>query len=361
VRPSLPEFLWDRLDPYRRTATAYPDGLVDLSIGSPIDPVPSFIRDALADASDAPGYPTVRGTSQLREAAAAWMHRRLGVSVSADAVLPTIGSKELIAWLPTLLGLGADDLVVVPELAYPTYDIGGRLAGATVLATDSLVAIGPRSVALVWLNSPSNPTGKVLGIDHLRKVVSWARERGTVVASDECYIELGWTERPYSILHPDVCVGDATGLLAVHSLSKRSNLAGYRAGFVAGDQRLIDELVASRKHIGMMVPTPVQAAMAAALNDDQHLEHQRAIYLRRRDRLMEALPSSGFTIDASSGGLYLWATRGEPCWTTVDWFADRGVLVAPGDFYGPAGSQHVRIALTAADEQIAAAASRLGK
>ncbi|TMZ49644.1 aminotransferase class I/II-fold pyridoxal phosphate-dependent enzyme, partial [Klebsiella pneumoniae] len=190
--------------------------------------------------------------------------------------------KELVAWLPTLLGLGEGDTVVYPELAYPTYDIGIRLAGATPVASDGLTALGPARVRLLWINSPANPTGRVLGIDHLRKVVAWARERGVIVASDECYLDLGWDGvRPLSILHPDVCGGSHTGLLALHSLSKRSNLAGYRAAFVAGDPDLIGELLEVRKHAGMIMPAPVQAAMRAALDDDAHAREQKERYAAR--------------------------------------------------------------------------------
>lgn len=354
-------FPWDTLAEVTALARAHPDGLVDLSVGTPVDPVAPVIRDALAAASAAPGYPTTAGTPALREAAVAALHRRYGITgLTAGAVLPVIGTKELIAWLPTLLGLGAGDTVVVPELAYPTYEVGGLLAGATVLRADSLTQLGPASPALVYLNSPSNPTGKVLGVDHLRKVVGWARERGVLVASDECYLGLGWDDEPLSILHPRVCDGDHTGLLAVHSLSKTSSLAGYRAGFVAGDGAVVAELLAVRKHAGMMVPTPVQAAMVAALDDDAHEREQRERYARRRDALLPALRSAGFTVEHSEAGLYLWATRGEPCRDTVGWLAQGGILVAPGEFYGPRGARHVRVALTATDERVAAAVQRLG-
>jgi succinyldiaminopimelate transaminase len=289
------------------------------------------------------------------------LERRYGVTeLTEAAVLPVIGTKELIAWLPTLLGLGAEDLVVVPELAYPTYDVGARLAGARVLFADSVIALGPESPALVFVNSPSNPTGRVLGVDHLRKVVGWARQRGALVASDECYLGLGWDAEPRSILHPTVCDGDHTGLLAVHSLSKSSSLAGYRGGLVAGDQTVVAELLAVRKHAGMMVPTPVQAAMVAALDDDAHEREQRDRYRRRRDALLPAFRSAGFAVDHSEAGLYLWVTRGQACRDTVGWLAQRGILAAPGEFYGPRGAQHVRVALTATDERIAAAVDRLG-
>lgn len=360
VSASLPEFPWDTLAGAKALAAAHPDGIVDLSVGTPVDPVAPLISDALAAAGSAPGYPATAGTERLRESAAAALARRYGITGLAEsAVLPVIGSKELIAWLPTLLGLGPADVVVVPELAYPTYDVGARLAGTQVLRADSLTQVGPRSPALFYLNSPSNPTGRVLGVEHLRKVVGWARDRGVVVASDECYLGLGWEAQPLSVLHPSVCDGDHTGLLAIHSLSKTSSLAGYRAGFVAGDAALVAELLAVRKHAGMMVPTPVQAAMVAALDDDAHERVQRERYERRRAALLPALRAAGFAVDHSEAGLYLWATRDEPCQDSVAWLAGRGVLVAPGDFYGPGGSRHVRVALTATDERIAAAVRRL--
>ncbi|MCV7301500.1 succinyldiaminopimelate transaminase [Mycobacterium barrassiae] len=360
VSASLPVFPWDTLADATALAMSHPDGIVDLSVGTPVDDVAPVIREALAAAGSAPGYPATAGTPSLRASAVAALERRYGVTNLAEgAVLPVIGTKELIAWLPTLLGLGPDDVVVVPELAYPTYEVGARLAKVPFVRADSLTQLGPQSPALVFLNSPSNPAGKVLGVDHLRKVVGWARERGVLVASDECYLGLGWDAEPVSLLHPSVCDGDHTGLLAIHSLSKTSSLAGYRAGFVAGDQAVVAELLAVRRHAGMMVPTPVQAAMVAALDDDEHERQQRERYERRRAVLLPALQASGLTVDDSEAGLYLWATRGESCRDTVAWFAQRGILVAPGEFYGPRGVQHVRVALTATDERIAAAAQRL--
>jgi succinyldiaminopimelate transaminase len=358
----LPEFPWDRLAEARRLAESHPDGVVDLSIGTPVDPVPDVVRQALAEASDAPGYPMVAGRPELREAAVDWMQRRLGVQadvVPPDAVIPAIGTKELVATLPFLLGLGAGDRVVVPELAYPTYEVGARVVGADVVASDSTSALGPAGVAMVWVNSPGNPTGKVLGVEHLRKVVDWARERDAVVVSDECYIELAWDAQPVSVLHPDVCGGRADRILALHSLSKRSNMAGYRTGFVTGDQTLVSALLQARKHLGAMMPLPMQAAMAAALLDDDHVVEQRARYSRRRDLLLAALRSAGFTVEHSEAGLYLWVTRDEGCWSTVQWLAERGVLVAPGDFYGARGGRHVRVALTASDERVQQGAERI--
>jgi succinyldiaminopimelate transaminase len=333
---------------------------VDLSIGTPVDPVPEPVRAALADAADAPGYPVTQGTQRLREVAAGWLARRHSVSVDPSAVLPLIGSKEFIAALPAMLGCGPGDTVVYPELAYPTYAIGAQLAGASAVAADGLSALGPRRVALVWVNSPANPTGRVLPAAHLRKMVDWARERGAVIAADECYLDLGWDAEPVSILDPQVCGGSHRGVLAVHSLSKRSNMAGYRAGFVTGDPALIAELLEIRRHAGMMMPDPVQAAMAAALADDAHADGQRARYAARRARLRAALAAAGWAIEHSEAGLYLWVTRpGLDCWGSVQLLAEAGILVAPGEFYGPAGRGHVRVALTATDERIDAAVARL--
>ncbi|MEV7041180.1 succinyldiaminopimelate transaminase [Amycolatopsis sp. NPDC051061] len=359
-RVALPDFPWDSLAEVKATASAHPGGVVDLSIGTPVDPVPAGIRDALASVSEIPGYPTTHGIPALRAAAIAALGRRHGVTgIEPAAVLPTIGSKEAVAWLPRLLGFGPGDLVVIPELAYPTYEVGALLAGASILRADSTVALGPQKPAMIWINSPSNPTGKVLPVEHLRKVVEWARERDVVVVSDECYLALGWETDPLSVLHPDVCDGRMDGLIAVHSLSKSANLASYRAGFLTGDPVLIAQLLEIRKHAGMIVPRPVQEAMVAALTDDEALTAQRERYARRRLALRKAFQDNGFRIDHSEAGLYLWATRDEPAAATVEWLADRGILVAPGTFYGPQGGRHVRVALTATDERVDAAVERL--
>lgn len=375
---TLPDFPWDTLRPYADLARRHPDGIVDVSVGTPVDPTPEVLRRALAEASDAPGYPTTVGTVALREAVCGWFARRRAVpGLRPDGVIPTIGSKELVAWLPTMLGLGSGDLVGIPTIAYPTYDVGARLARATpvVVDVDDLPS-GPGEIpALLWVNSPSNPTGAVLGVAALRAVVEWARSHGVIVASDECYAELDWRPEVLreglvatpSILHPQVCGGSHEGLLAVYSLSKQSSLAGYRAAFVAGDESLIGQLLEVRKHAGMMVPGPVQAVLAAALSDDSHVAEQRERYRRRREVLRPALAQAGLRVDHSEAGLYLWATMaGEldgaeaSCWDTTRWLAERGILVAPGSFYGDAGRQHVRMALTASDERIAHAAERLG-
>ncbi|MFN8167826.1 MAG: succinyldiaminopimelate transaminase [Candidatus Nanopelagicales bacterium] len=357
----LPDFPWDRLAPYAATARAHEDGIVDLSVGTPVDPVPAAVRAALAAASDSPGYPLTAGTPALRDAISEWAARTLRAAIDPAAVIPTVGSKELVALLPTLLGLGPGDTVVVPEVAYPTYDVGARVAGCEIVVSDSTHALGPQRVALVWINSPSNPTGRVLPVEHLAKVVAWARERGAIVVSDECYLELGWDATPVSVLDERVNGGSYDGILAVHSLSKRSNLAGYRAGMLLGDGALIAPILEARKHLGLMVPAPVQAAMVAALGDSTHVAEQRERYARRRDHLLSALLDAGFSVEHSEAGLYLWASRGEGCWETVSWLAERGILVAPGEFYGQAGARHVRVALTATDERVAAAVRRLSR
>jgi aspartate/methionine/tyrosine aminotransferase len=417
----LPVFTWDRIAPLREKAGLHPNGPVDLSMGTPVDPVPDVIRGALAAASDAPGYPATRGTAELRAASAGWLARTHGVWVSPDDVLPVVGTKEFIAWLPVMLGLGPGDVMVHPALAYPTYDIGARLAGATAVASDWPLAGSPVAgspvagwpvagspvagwpvagspvagwpvagspvagspvagwpvagspvaapdresgrIRLVWLNSPSNPTGRVLSAAEMRATVDWARAHGAVVASDECYITLGWETAPVSVLRPDVCGPSRQGVLAVHSLSKRSNLAGYRAGFVTGDPALIADLLAIRKQAGMIMPGPVQAAMTAALEDESHATEQRERYGRRRSVLRDAFVSAGWRVDHSEAGLYLWVTHpAHDCWSGAELLADQGgILVAPGELYGSAGARHVRVALTATDERIAAAAQRLNE
>jgi succinyldiaminopimelate transaminase len=366
----LPEYPWDELAPIAEKAYAFPGGAVDLSVGTPVDPVPAVIQDALAAAANAPGYPLTAGTPELRSAATGWLARSLDVHVDPASVLPVIGTKEFIAWLPTMLGLGPADTVVYPSLAYPTYDIGARLAGAaSVRAGDVAACAGhhsaldglPGSSRLLWVNSPSNPTGRVLPAGALRDAVAWARSRSAVLASDECYIELGWASSPTSVLHSSVRGDSLDGVLAVFSLSKRSNLAGYRAGFVTGDPSLIKDLLLVGRQAGMIVPGPVQAAMVAALADDAHAAEQKARYAARRAILAEGLTAAGFRIEHSEAGLYLWATRpGLDCWAACELLATEcGMLVGPGSMYGPEGNAYIRVALTATDERVAAAGERL--
>lgn len=369
----LPDYPWDTMAPYRATAEAHPEGLINLSIGTPVDPTPSVIRDALAGATDAHGYPTTHGTLTLRQAIVDWFDRRRGVpGLTTDQVMPTIGSKELVAWLPFLLGLGEGDVVVRPTVAYPTYDIGAQLAGATPVAADSLDELDEATrarVRLVWINSPANPTGIVRDVDELKKIVEDARALGAVVASDECYAELGWGEWDAarggksvpSVLDPRVCGESQDLVLAAYSLSKQSNFAGYRGAFIAGDAGIMANLVNSRKHAGMIVPAPVQVAMTAALSDDAHVETQKDLYRARRETLLPALERFGLTVEHSEAGLYLWATAGEDTWATVQRFADKGIVIGPGVFYGTAGEGYVRIALTGSDDDISRAAARLSE
>jgi succinyldiaminopimelate transaminase len=337
--------------------------VVDLSIGTPVDATPAVLATALAAAGDAPGYPTALGTPELRVAGAAWLRRRLGVEIAdplgtEPSLVPTVGSKELVALLPTLLGLQAGGTVVIPEVAYPTYEVGAVLAGLAVRRADSPPA-DAAGIVLVWLNSPGNPHGRVLTDDQLRQWVTWGRAHGIPVVADECYVTLGWDVEPRSLLHPAVAGEDHRGLLAVHSLSKQSTAAGYRAGLLSGDPALVRSVWEVRRHLGLLVPGPVQAAMTAALDDDTHVEAQRERYRARRDRLSAAVRAAGLRIDHSEAGLYLWVTRDEDCWATIDWFAGLGIVAAPGSFYGPAGAGHVRLALTATDGRIAAAVERL--
>jgi succinyldiaminopimelate transaminase len=364
----LPDFPWDSLAGARSRAARHPGGVVDLSIGTPVDDTPAVLTAALSAGADAPGYPTALGSAELRTAAAGWLARRLGVHVAdphgADpSVIPTVGSKELVALLPTLLGL-RDGTVLIPTVAYPTYEVGAVLAGLAVRRTDEppddAVLASQPPVVLVWLNSPGNPHGRVLTDEQLRAWVAWGRAHGIPVVSDECYTTLGWEVEPRSLLHPAVAGDDHTGLLAVHSLSKQSNAAGYRAGLLSGDPALVRRVWEVRRHLGLLVPGPVQTAMAAALDDDTHVDAQRERYRARRARLLAAVEATGARVEHSQAGLYLWVTRDEDCWTTIDWLAGVGIVAAPGSFYGPAGAQYVRLALTATDERIDAAVQRLG-
>ena len=374
-RLALPDFPWDSLRPYRERAAEHPDGVVDLAVGTPVDPTPEIARTALSAAANAPGYPTTVGAPVVRAAIIEWMERRRGVAGLNDAeVIPTIGSKESVALLPLHLGVGPGDLVLHPRAAYPTYDVGARLVGATPVPVDTDadpatwdVADDAR-VAVVWLNSPGNPDGHVLDAEQMARIVAWARRRGAIVISDECYAELAW-EAPWdvepipSLLDPGVG-GEAgrSGLLVLYSLSKQSNLAGYRAAFLAGDADLVGAVTEVRKHTGMLVPTPVQAALVAALGDEAHMEVQKEVYRERREVLVEATAAAGLVNDpASVAGLYLWLKGPESmsAYDLVGAFAELGIVVAPGDFYGEAGAGRVRMSLTDTDERVAAACERL--
>jgi succinyldiaminopimelate transaminase len=348
----LPDFPWDALAPYGVTAKEHPAGAIDLSVGTPVDPTPDFIQQVLKDSANSPSYPVTMGTPELRAAITAWAKEKLGAT-GDFGVLPLIGSKEFVAWLPTLL---TSESVLYPDVAYPTYLVGAMLAKVKSTAVGIDASRWPQA-DLAWVNSPSNPTGRVHSESEFKSAIEWARNTGGVLVSDECYLEFGKTVTPSSILaHTG---GDNKNILAVHSLSKRSNLAGYRAAFVVGDAALIAQILEVRKHAGMMVPLPVQKAMIAALSDSEHVADQRARYNARKDALIPALKAAGFTIDFSDAGLYLWATRNEDCWQSVAWLATLGILATPGIFYGDA--THIRIAMTATDAQIEEAAARISK
>jgi succinyldiaminopimelate transaminase len=348
----LPDFPWDALAPYGDKAKAHPSGFIDLSVGTPVDPTPQFIQEALSKSANSPKYPLTAGTQELRDAIANWAIRELGAS-GEFGVLPVIGSKELVAWLPTLL---QSKHVLYPEIAYPTYLVGSMIAKSKATAVSFNADIWP-DADLAWVNSPSNPTGRVHSDAELLSAINWSK-KGGVVISDECYLEFGQNIKPKSILA--LTEGNNKNILAVHSLSKRSSMAGYRAAMVIGDKDLVARILEVRKHAGMMVPLPVQNAMIAALNDNQHVAEQRDRYNARKDKVRAAISKHGFKVDHSAAGLYLWATREERDFDSVSWFAEQGILVAPGSFYGPSGAQHVRIAMTATDAQIDELVKRLG-
>ncbi|MFM6980048.1 MAG: succinyldiaminopimelate transaminase [Micrococcales bacterium] len=360
----LPDYPWLALKPYSAKAAEHPQGAVDLSIGSPVDPTPQVIQDALIEAANAPGYPTTAGSIEFRQAVADWFERRREVpGLKPENIMPTIGSKELISWLPLLLGLGPGDVVVQPEAAYTAYAVGAALCGAECISEDD-PAKWPANTKLVWLNSPGNPDGRVLDVTELKAALKRTRELGALLASDECYAELGWdgkwqNEVIPSILDPRVIEGNLDGVLCVYSLSKQSNLAGYRAAFAAGAEHLIKALVNLRMHSGMMTPWPVQKAMIAALNNDEHVAIEKELYRQRRQTLLDAIREYGFIVEHSEAGLYLWATLGEDCWKTVSRMAEIGIVVVPGTFYGEQNDKYVRFSVTATDAKIAEAAKRL--
>ena len=352
MRQKLPDFPWDALAPYGAIAKKHPQGAIDLSVGTPVDPTPEFIQKAFQEAANSPSYPVTVGTPELREAITAWAKKYLGAT-GDFGVLPLIGSKEFVAWLPTFIEAQS---VLYPDVAYPTYLVGSLLAEATATPV-SLDATGWPQADMAWVNSPSNPTGRVHSESEFKAAIDWSRKNKSVVVSDECYLEFGDSVKPTSILN--YTGGDNTNILAVFSLSKRSSMAGYRAAFIVGDPALIARILEVRKHAGMMVPLPVQVAMVAALSDEEHVAQQRARYNSRRATLAPALRAAGFTIENSEAGLYIWATRNENCWDSVSWLAELGIIATPGIFYGDLGASHIRIAMTATDAQISEAAARI--
>ena len=352
MRAQLPDFPWDALVPFGDMARAHPNGIIDLSQGTPVDPTPDFIQKAFRDASNSPGYPFTAGTAELRAAIKNWATQRLGATGDFD-VLPVIGSKELVAWLPTIIEATK---VLIPEIAYPTYHVGALLAGAQSIPVAIDATTWPKA-DLAWLNSPSNPTGRVHSAQEIKACIEWSRNNNSILISDECYLEFDHTAHSLSVLSQTS--GDNRNILAVHSLSKRSSMAGYRAAFMIGDSQLIARIREIRKHAGMIVPLPVQKAMTVALSDDAHVAQQRDRYNARKDAMRPALEANGFTVEYSDSGLYLWCTRNEDAWKSVEWMANLGILVTPGSFYGQAGAQHIRVAMTATDDQIAQAVTRL--
>jgi len=359
----LPEYPWESLKPYAAKAAKHAGGAVDLSVGSPVDPTPEVIQQALVDSSNAPGYPSTGGSPEFKAAVVEWFARRRGVpGLSADQVMPSIGSKELISWLPLFMGLGPGDAVVQPKAAYTAYEVGAALCGAELVSEDE-PAKWPQNAKLIWINSPGNPDGRVMDVDEMRAAVARARELGALLASDECYAELGWNEWDikliHSVLDPRVIEGNFDGVIALYSLSKQSNMAGYRAAFAVGEAGLIKGLVNLRMHSGLNTPGPVQRAMAVALGDEEHVRIEKEIYRERRTVLLDAIRAYGFELAESQAGLYLWATLHEDCWKTVDRMADLGIVVVPGTFYGPSNDKYVRFSITATDDKIAEGARRL--
>jgi succinyldiaminopimelate transaminase len=371
-----PPYPYARLDELRARAEAVPGGIVDLSIGTPCDPVPAVVAEALAEAAPRwAGYPSAVGLPVLREAACGWMERRLGVSVTPERVVACVGTKELVASLPHLLRLRdpSRDTVLYPAVSYPTYEMGAILGGCRAVPVPldedwhlDLSQVGEEDAAralLLWLNEPGNPTGSAAGPEALAEAAAWGRARGMVVASDECYLEFTWDTAGAPVQPATVLTGGDDGVLVVHSLSKRSNMAGYRSGFVAGDGELVSYLGSVRTHAGMMVPGPVQAAAAVAWSDDTHVEEQRVRYAERLALARACLSSAGLVDAGGPATFYLWArsVAGESGWEIAARLAATGTLVSPGDLYGPEGAGYVRMALVQSRERLELAFDRLAR
>ena len=360
-----PIYPYERLATAKAKAEAHDGGSVDLSIGTPCDPPPRFVIEALATSNAERGYPPSAGTEALRDAASGWMARRLGVEVPRSSVAACVGTKEFVATLPQWLKLRRPDrdTILYPALAYPTYEMGATLAGCRAVPVDvddqfhpdlSSISDEDASRALaLWVNSPGNPAGQV---DDLSAAAAWGRDHGVPVFSDECYVEFSWAGEPRTILEHGL-----DGVVAVHSLSKRSNFAGGRVGFYAGDGDLVQYLLEVRKHVGMLPAGPIQAAGVAALGDDRHVDEQRDRYLHRLERVREILEHVGVSAPLPAGSFYLWAEApGGDAMGLVDRLAaEAGTLIAPGDIFGPAGAAHVRVAVVQPDDRIELIAQRL--
>lgn len=361
-----PPYPYDRLDAYKAIADAHPGGAVDLSIGTPVDPPPAAVVAAMAGSDAERGYPPSIGTPALRDAVARWMQRRLGVTVPAGDVAACIGTKEFVATLPQWLHLRTPDrdTVLYPEVAYPTYEMGAILAGCrpVPVRVDEHWRIDLSSISqedadralCLWVNTPGNPAG---GLDDLDAAAAWGRRHGVPVFSDECYVEFTWAGERRTILR-----NGTEGVVAVHSLSKRSNFAGGRIGFYAGDHDLVEYLREVRKHVGMMVPGPVQAGAVVALDDDDHVEAQRRTYHARLELGRAVLGALGVDAPMPEGGFYLWVPApGGDAWALTERLArEAGALVSPGEFYGAAGAAHVRVALVQPDDRLRLMAERVG-
>jgi succinyldiaminopimelate transaminase len=364
-----PPYPYERLDALKRLADSLPGGVVDCSIGTPCDPVPEVASRAAAAALDTSnGYPPSAGTLALRDAAAGWIRRRFGVDVEAAHVGACVGTKELVTSLPHLLHLRdpGRDTVLYPAIAYPSYEMGAILAGCRAvpvpldgdwhLDLDAISDADAQRALVLWVNEPGNPSSSATDDTYFGRVAQWARARGVIVASDECYAE--FAPRPATIL-----TAGAERVLAMHSVSKRSNLAGMRVGFYAGDSDLVSYLVETRKHAGLMAPTAVQAAAAAALGDDEHVAEQRTRYAERRDFVRTALAAHGLEHDGGDAIFYLWLRSADGVddgWEIAARLAtDAGLLVSPGDLYGALGADHVRLALVQPHARLELALDRL--
>jgi succinyldiaminopimelate transaminase len=355
-----PPYPYDRLDEISAIAARHDGGAVDLSIGTPCDPAPDAVLAALCAGDTARGYPPSIGTKAFRTAAADWIQRRLGAPVDPDAELAAcVGTKEFVASLPQYLKLRdpSRDTVLYPAISYPTYEMGATLAGLRAVPYLTLADIDERDAAralAIWVNSPANPSGE---LHDLPAAAAWGRERNVPVISDECYAEFTWSGAPTTILREGT-----QGVLAVHSLSKRDNFAGARIGFYAGDPDLVHYLREVRKHAGLMPPGPVQAAAVVALGDDEHVEVQRDRYRKRLHRLVEVLAAAGYPAQLPAGAFYLWvAAPGGDAWTMArELAAAAGIVVSPGEFYGPHGAGFIRVAAVQPDDRIEVAARRVG-